>query len=50
MMAVDSIRNDLQHISGWPFNSGVIVRLVTVVILPLSLVLASTYLVRILNP
>ena len=49
LIAVDSIGNDLQHISGWPFNSGVIVRLVTVVILPLSLVLASTYRVRILN-
>ena len=49
LIAVDRIRTDLQHISGWPFNTGVVVRLITVVFLPLLLVLISVYLTRALN-
>jgi len=49
LIAVDRIRTDLQHISGWPFNAGVVVRLITVVFLPLLLVLISVYLTRALN-
>jgi hypothetical protein len=49
LIAVDSIRNDLQRISGWPFNAGVVAKLVTVVVLPLALVLLSNYLIHVLN-
>ncbi|HYB07896.1 MAG TPA: hypothetical protein VEB87_07095 [Nitrososphaerales archaeon] len=49
LIAVDRIRTDLQHISGWPFNAGVVVRLFTVVFVPLFLVLVSVYLTRALN-
>ena len=49
LIAVDSIRNDLQRISGWPFNAGIVAKLMTVVIMPLMLVLFSNYLIHILN-
>jgi len=49
LIAVDSIRNDLQRISGWPFNASVVVKLVTVVVLPLTCVLLSTCIVHFLN-
>ena len=49
LVAVDRIRTDLQRISGWPFNAGVVVKLVTVVFLPLSLYVLCTYLVHALN-
>ena len=49
LIAVDRIRTDLQRISGWPFNAGVVVKLVTVVFLPLSLYVACTYLAHALN-
>jgi len=49
LMAVDSIRNDLQRISGWPFNAGIIVKLFTVIALPLVSYLLSTSLTRILG-
>jgi hypothetical protein len=49
LIAVDSIRNDLHKISGWPFNAGVVARLVTVVFVPLSLYVISTYLAHTLN-
>jgi len=49
LIAVDNIRTDLQRISGWPFNTGVVVRLVTVVILPLSLFVLCTFLVHAMN-
>jgi len=49
LIAVDNIRNDLKRISGWPFNAEVVVRLVTVVLLPLSLWVVTVYLARVLN-
>jgi len=49
LIAVDNIRTDLQRISGWPFNAGVVIRVVTVVFLPITLLILSTILVRALN-
>ena len=49
LIAVDRIRTDLQRISGWPFNAGVVAKLVTVVFVPLSLLLISMYLAHVLN-
>jgi len=49
LIAVDRIRTDLQRISGWPFNAGVVVKLVTVVFVPLSLYVLCTLLVHVLN-
>jgi hypothetical protein len=49
LIAVDSIRNDLQRISGWPFNANVVAKLVTVVVIPLAFVLLSTYVLHLLN-
>jgi hypothetical protein len=49
LIAVDSIRNDLQRISGWPFNANVVAKLVTVVLIPLAFVLLSTYVLHLLN-
>ena len=49
LMAVDSIRNDLQRISGWPFNSGIIVKLLSVVALPLVTYVLATTVMRILS-
>jgi len=49
LIAIDSIRNDLVKISGWPFNTGVFVKLITVVALPLTLYMVSTFLARALS-
>ena len=49
LMAVDSIRNDLQRISGWPFNAGIIVKLLSVVALPLVTYVLATSLMHILE-
>jgi len=49
LIAVDRIRTDLQRISGWPFNAGVVAKLISVVFLPLSVYVLCTYLVHALN-
>ena len=49
LIAVDNIRSDLQRISSWPFNAGVVVRLFTVVFVPLMLFVISMLLARALN-
>jgi len=49
LIAIDNIRNDLLRISGWPFNTGIIVKLVSVVILPLALLVFSSFLLHTLN-
>lgn len=49
LIAIDSIRKDLQQIHTWPFNAGILARLVTVVVLPLTVVILATYLVHVLS-
>jgi hypothetical protein len=49
LIAVDNIRSDIQRISGWPFNAGVAVRLVTVVFVPLFVLVISMFLAHALN-
>jgi len=49
LMAVDSIKNDLQRINGWPFNAGIIVKLLSVVALPLVTYVLATSLTYILG-
>ena len=49
LIAVDSIRRDVQQINTWPFNFGILAKLVTVVMLPLVVAMIATYLIRILQ-
>jgi hypothetical protein len=49
LIAIDSIRRDLQQIHTWPFNAGVLAKLITVVVLPLVVAMVATYLIRILQ-
>lgn len=49
LVALDSIRRDAQQIRTWPFNPGILARLVTVVMLPLVLAMIATYLIHILQ-
>ncbi len=49
LIAIDTIRRDIQQIHTWPFNPGILARLVTVVMLPLVLTIIATYLIRILQ-
>jgi hypothetical protein len=49
LLAVDSIRRDIQQIHTWPFNLGILAKLVTVVMLPLVLAMIATYLIHVLQ-
>ena len=49
LVAVDSIRRDIQQIHTWPFNQGILAKVVTVVMLPLVLAMSATYLIHILQ-
>jgi len=49
LSAIDSIRNDLQRISGWPFDTRIIVKLFTVIALPLVTYALATSLMHILG-
>lgn len=49
LIAIDSIRRDVQQIHTWPFNPGVLVRLVTVVVVPLTVVILETYVAHLLS-
>lgn len=49
LIAIDNIRRDVQQIRTWPFNLGILAKLVTVVMLPLVLAMLATYLIRILQ-
>ncbi len=35
LMAVDKIHRDIEQVHGWPFDTGIIARMVNVTILPL---------------
>jgi len=49
LIAVDHIKNDVQHISGWPFNAGIFVKLLSVIALPLVTYVLATSLTQILD-
>jgi hypothetical protein len=49
LTAIDSIRRDIHQIRSWPFNPGILARVVTVVMLPLVLAMIATYLIHILQ-
>jgi hypothetical protein len=49
LIAIDSIRKDLDRIHTWPFNAGILARLASVIGLPLVSLILATYLIHLLS-